>query len=367
VRRKRGGSGLDLPPPAGMAAYNPNLLAAAFVSAGEPVCVLLVMSATGATPRKAGTKAVITSERVMVGSIGGGPVESDAVQAADRAARSGRPVWLDSTLDAGLSGASSVCGGAMSVLVDPTAVKDAEAYIAAADALVRRRPGVLLTRVRRGQPLETSVTWHSLPAISKRTWSAPPVDADAARQSLAAEAARLVEGRDADGTPVVVLVEPILPLARLFVAGAGHIGRFVATLSGYAAFHPIVVDRNAAPRDPDADPPIDVVRSDAAQVLANCDVDDHTYIVIATYSHETDLEALRACVRRPARYIGMIGSRHKVAMVREALIASGDATAEEFDRVHAPIGLDIGAETPAEIATSIVAEMIAVRRGRQTG
>ena len=91
-------------------------------------------------------------------------------------------------------------------------------------------------------------------------------------------------------------------------------------------------------------------------------MDDNTYVVIVTRGHEKDAEALAACVRRPAAYLGMIGSRRKVALMRKDFLESGRATAEEFDRVYAPIGLDIGAITVPEIAASIVAQLISVRR-----
>ena len=84
--------------------------------------------------------------------------------------------------------------------------------------------------------------------------------------------------------------------------------------------------------------------------------------MIVTRGHQHDAEALRACIREPAAYIGMIGSRRKVALMREEFRASGWATEEEWDRVFAPIGMDIGAETVPEIATSIVAQLVAVRR-----
>ena len=99
------------------------------------------------------------------------------------------------------------------------------------------------------------------------------------------------------------------------------------------------------------------------ELLASGTIDGDTYIVIVTRGHEQDAEALKACLGSPAAYIGMIGSRRKVAMMRQGFIASGRATAEEFDRVWAPIGLDIGSVTVPEIATSIVAQLIAVRRG----
>jgi xanthine dehydrogenase accessory factor len=98
-----------------------------------------------------------------------------------------------------------------------------------------------------------------------------------------------------------------------------------------------------------------------AQIAAGPVAGD-TYIVIVTRGHKLDAEVLRACINSPAAYVGMIGSRRKVALMRRNFIESGLATEEQFRRVHAPIGLDIGAVTVPEIAASITAELIAVRR-----
>jgi xanthine dehydrogenase accessory factor len=101
---------------------------------------------------------------------------------------------------------------------------------------------------------------------------------------------------------------------------------------------------------------------DIARLVTEMPIAADTYIVIVTRGHQHDEQALAACIRRPAAYIGMIGSRRKVAMIREDLLKSGAAGEEELGRVYAPIGLDIGAQTVPEIAASIVAQLVAVRR-----
>ncbi len=98
------------------------------------------------------------------------------------------------------------------------------------------------------------------------------------------------------------------------------------------------------------------------QELAACERGPESYVVIVTRGHRSDAEALAACIHSPAAYVGMIGSRRKVAMMRREFAESGGATEQELARLYAPIGLDIGAVTVPEIATSILAELIAVRR-----
>jgi xanthine dehydrogenase accessory factor len=129
-------------------------------------------------------------------------------------------------------------------------------------------------------------------------------------------------------------------------------------------FHVTVIDDRAEFTDPSLFPAgVETTTGDPAEELESCLVDEDTYIVIVTRGHQHDAAALRACLGAPAAYIGMIGSRRKAALVRRDLLASGMPT-DELARVHCPVGLDIGAETVAEIAVSIAAQLVAVRRGR---
>jgi xanthine/CO dehydrogenase XdhC/CoxF family maturation factor len=231
------------------------------------------------------------------------------------------------------AGLEPICGGSAHVLVDPTAAKDAEAYRAAAQAQEQRQRGVLVTRVRKGPPVVTEVSWHS---------GAVPRPGARGRW---------------------VLVEPIAPAPQLLIAGGGHIGQALAAQAALVGFEVTVVDDRPEFADPALFPAeARTVCADIAATLAATETDEETYIAIVTRGHRYDAEALQACLPKPAAYLGMIGSRRKVALVRESLLESRAATEEQLDAVHAPIGLDIGAETVPEIATSILAEMIAVRR-----
>jgi xanthine dehydrogenase accessory factor len=151
------------------------------------------------------------------------------------------------------------------------------------------------------------------------------------------------------------------------VIGAGHVGWHLARTAADAGFRINVVDDREkfanAERFPMADA---VVVEDIAAWLHRADLPASAYVVVVTRGHTHDFDALRALAARDLRYLGLIGSRAKVARVFSALKAEG-LPAECLERVHAPIGLDIGAITPAEIAISILAELIAVRRGKDAG
>jgi xanthine dehydrogenase accessory factor len=166
------------------------------------------------------------------------------------------------------------------------------------------------------------------------------------------------------GGQMEVFIEPIEPAPAVYVIGAGHVGYYLARFAHEAGFLVHVVDDRAAfanrERFPDA---TDIVVEDVPAWLQSAVIPASAYVVIVTRGHRHDLDALRAVVARDLRYVGLIGSRAKVARVYEALADEG-VEPERLTRVHAPIGLDLGAVTPQEIAVSILAELIAVRRGR---
>src|SRR5713226_9703777 len=164
------------------------------------------------------------------------------------------------------------------------------------------------------------------------------------------------------GGTLDVFVEPILPPASLYIFGAGHISVNLYKVAKGAGFDVTVVDDRAAyasrERFPEAN---EVIAEDFERVTARLAPNESSYIVIVTRGHRDDMRILRWAVQTPARYIGMIGSKRKTIGIFRELTKEGIASAL-FERVHAPVGLDIGAVTPEEIAVAITAELIAVRR-----
>ena len=166
------------------------------------------------------------------------------------------------------------------------------------------------------------------------------------------------------GGQMDVYIDPIAPAPPLYVIGGGHVGWHLARAAADAGFRIHVVDDREkfanAERFPMA---ASVVVEDIADWLHRADLPPSAYVVVVTRGHTHDFDALRALAARDLRYLGLIGSRAKVARIFDALQAEG-VPIEHLARVHAPIGLDIGAVTPAEIAISILAELIAVRHGK---
>ena len=164
------------------------------------------------------------------------------------------------------------------------------------------------------------------------------------------------------GGTLDIFIEPVLPPASLYIFGAGHVAVNLYKVAKNAGFDVIVVDDRQAyanrERFPEAQ---EVIAGDFEQAMAKLSPSESSYIVIVTRGHRDDMRVLRWAVQTRARYIGMIGSKRKTIKIYEELCKEG-IPADRFERVHAPVGLDIGAITPEEIAVSIAAELIAVRR-----
>ena len=168
------------------------------------------------------------------------------------------------------------------------------------------------------------------------------------------------------GGQMEVFIEPVEAAPEVYVFGAGHVGYFVAKMAHDVGFKVHVVDdREKFASTERFGEGIDVVVDEIPAWLASHQLPATSYAVIVTRGHRHDLDALRALTLQNLRYVGLIGSRAKVKRIYDALREEG-ITPDALRRVHAPIGLDIGAVTPAEIAVSILAELIAVRRGVAT-
>src|SRR6266513_464889 len=165
------------------------------------------------------------------------------------------------------------------------------------------------------------------------------------------------------GGTLDIFIEPVLPPASLYIFGAGHVSVNLYKVARDAGFDVTVVDDREAyanrERFPEAK---EVIAEDFEQAMARLIPSESSYIVITTRGHRDDMRVLRWAVQTQARYIGMIGSKRKTISIFRELVKEG-IPEQLFERVHAPVGLDIGAITPDEIAISITAELIAARRG----
>ena len=164
------------------------------------------------------------------------------------------------------------------------------------------------------------------------------------------------------GGQLNVFVEAIIPQPRAFIFGAGHISKSLSKVATLAGFATVIVDDREQFANRDRFPEADEVHAgEYEDIFPKLEVNHTSYLVIVTRGHRDDMRVLKWAMSTPARYISMIGSKRKVLGVMRELEKEG-MRREDFDRLHAPMGLEIGAVSPEEIAVSVAAEMIAVRR-----
>ncbi len=247
------------------------------LSRGEEAALVTIVSSNGSTPQRVGAKMLVFGDGRIVGTVGGGCYEHDAIGVAKQvlASRKARTVKYDLNDDFAEE-TGLVCGGQMEVFIEP----------------IEASPSV-------------------------------------------------------------------------YIFGAGHVGYYLGRVIHEAGFGVHVIDDRAAFANAERFPQAaSIVVDDIPQWLARTAIPATAYAVIVTRGHRNDLDVLREIAPRELRYIGLIGSRAKVARLYDAVVAEGRIAPEQLERIHAPIGLDLGAVTPQEIAVSIAAELIAVRRGK---
>jgi len=332
------------------------------VDGGSPLAAALVVATQGSTPQRAGARAIVESSGRLWGTVGGGAFEAEVQRLGAESCRSQRPCLLDFAMngrDAADEGA--ICGGHMRVLVDPTVGRHRWCFAQAADAQADRRRGCLLTRIRTVPEVVVEVEWLSGESVPGES---PFPGVAAIRSCLeSGRPQQFIAKERASEVVEEVFVEPVVPHPLLLIAGGGHVGHAVALEAFRVGFDVTVIDDRpefaAAALFPAG---VHVRCGPISEQIAQCPLDGDSFVVLATRGHRHDAQALAACIRRPLAYLGMIGSRRKVALIRKTFLETGLATEEEFDRVRAPIGLQIGAVTVPEIAVSIVAQLIAARR-----
>lgn len=334
------------------------------LAAGRGLVLATIVETEGSTPQVPGASAVFSAVGLEAGTVGGGLLEARVQSVAGEALGDGKARLITVRLDADpadMEGA--ICGGAARVLVDPGVDRARAVFGKALEGFRKRRPGYLVAGIRtaEGDSVEVERVWLAIDEPWRLELSELAGDALAFDDTDVPNWPRLVGsgGR-------LAFIEPVLPLPRLVIAGAGHVGRAVARLGSLLDFSVTVIDdrpdfANAA-NVPEAD---EIVVGEIGEAVRKIGDSPDNYFVIVTRGHQKDGEALRAAVGRPAAYIGMIGSKRKIELMHCEFLESGWATAEDWARVHAPIGLEIGSKTVEEIAVSIAAELVFVRSGRK--
>ncbi len=331
---------------------------------GQGLVLATMVETDGSTPQVVGASALFSSAGLVTGTVGGGLLEARVGSAAAKALADKEPRLISVRLDADPSDMEgAICGGTARVLVDPGVDEARAIFESALEGFRKRRRGSLVSRIVPGQGDAVAVERGWLPAGVPILPDDPvfgEVAPELLGEVLAAGRPRLIGTKNR-----MWFVEPVLPLPRLIIAGAGHVGRAVARLGSLLDFSVTVIDDRAefanAANVPEAD---EIVVGEFGEAIRRIGDSPDNYFVIVTRGHQKDAEALRAAVGREAAYVGMIGSKRKIELMQCEFLESGWATAAQWAGIHAPIGVDIGSRTVEEIAVSIAAELVLVRSKR---
>ncbi len=333
----------------------------------ESFAVATIFDKTGSAPRTAGAKMVVRGDGSTTGTIGGGRLEAEAIKLAGEALRLKRTMMQSFDLTGrDVSGMDMICGGKGEVLIDYVDAGDENnrmVYQAAAGVLEQREKAWFVT-------ILDSIP--GAPGLARQQCLVKPdgtltgkVDCDPyLLEKLISGPAKISIHAEGIGKQRF-LVEPLRQGGTVYIFGAGHVSQRIAALSETVGFRTIVMDDRADYANRERFPePVEILVTDSFRKLPELSIDEDSYLVIVTRGHLYDKVVLEQVLRSGAGYIGMIGSRSKRDLTFEELIKQGFRQ-EELARVYAPIGTNIGAETPEELAVSIVGELIMVRARRE--
>ena len=340
---------------------------------GEPCVLATVVRTKGSTPQKPGAKLLVRNDGSGVGTLGGGCVEGDIWFAAKEILRrQGGPEFRDYLLNEDIAARDGlVCGGTMYFFIEP--LRDPQEFLTFGeeimDAYRTGRPVGVATVVKAelgGGKMGSKILLHE---DGSTHGSLGDVELD----NLALEAARRVADLGTNEhitthSGVELFVEGFTTPPTLVLVGGGHVAKATYTFARLLGYRVYVVDDRPQfankERFPEAADTI--VVPDYTKGLDQIPINANTFIVVATRGHWFDDLALEAAVRTPAKYVGLLGSRRKTILIYQRLVELG-ISPERLKEVHAPIGLNIGALSPEELAVSILSEIIMYRQGGSGG
>jgi xanthine dehydrogenase accessory factor len=344
---------------------------ASLAAAGRPFGVATVVRTQGSTPQTVGARLFLPADGDSrpSGTLGGGCVEADAILALRDALAGQPPTIREYRLTEELAwNTGLVCGGTMWILAEAglaAATIDGHSLVSEIEAAVTgRAPMAIVTRVLRRDGAFALA--GRMAVLSGDRVIGSLGDAAVTARAAAAAGAQIARGPAArivlaEGDEI--LVEPIVPRPRLVIAGGGHVAQAIARQARLVDFEVTILEDRPEYADPDRFAGATVVQGDVAAALASMDLSGQTFVVVATRGHKMDADCVLAAAKTTVRYIGLLGSRRKRVLVAEMLREAGVGEAR-VAAIHAPVGLDLGGRTPAEIALSVLAEITQFRYGK---
>lgn len=355
--------------------------ALALLEAGERFVLVSTLETNGSSPRHSGAAMIVRPGGTIAGTVGGGALEARAIAVALEALASRTSRLMDFELtNADSAGLGMICGGRGRLLLehlDPATGARPDLLAALRDLLAAGGSGWLVTGITAAPDSEDASgggasggpgtdTQHvtaqrCLVDAAGNVSGDPPLSVE--ELAALAKMGGALGGHTAGDRPGIY-IQPVGIPGTAYVLGAGHCGRSLVPLLSMVGFRTVIIDDRVDFANPERFPDADsiVVPESLHSALAGLPIDEQSYLVIMTRGHLFDRSVLAQALRTPARYVGMIGSKRKIAETFQALREQG-FTDDDLARVHAPIGLAIGAETPEEIAVSIAGEIIRVRHG----
>lgn len=333
----------------------------------ESMSAATIISRTGSGPREAGATIVLTESGNTLGTVGGGLLEAEALEMAKSAILNHRPeirTFFLTDREAGENG--MICGGKVEILVD---------YINGSDPVYLKIMETLLLHAEKGNPCwlvksicsieKTGELKTGLGLIDDSSFQTGSLYIDGLDNDILRRHCRKEPSLYENACSRYFIQQIAIP-ETVFIFGAGHVGQELAAICSFIGFRTVVIDDRQEFANIERFPSADkiIMLDSFGRTFPSLTIYPQSYIVIVTRGHAYDQSVLSWALSTPASYIGMIASRRKREIIFQALLDNG-ASREDLKEVHSPIGVDIGARTPAEIAVSIAAELISVRAGQE--
>jgi len=340
------------------------------LNSGTPAALATIIQVAGSSPRGLGSKYLVPKGGPAMGSVGGGCLEARVWDGAMESLRETKGSLMRFKLDdENMEDSGLICGGTVTILIEPLQSEEGNhlhIYQKIKEMREKGEKGFLASIVSRGGAPISVQGSKLLYGMQGEKWGfllEGEAFEDQIRRWFEENPLRElgVKSFEHNGQAIEILLEPIQTDPTLYIFGAGHLAQALSPLGKMADFRVVVIDDRPmfanSERFPEADR---VLVQPFEMIFDKLQINPQSYVVIVTRGHLYDGEVLEQAVKTDAGYIGMIGSKRKIAVLYKDLMKKG-IKKELLDRVCAPIGLHIHSETPAEIAISIMAELIKVR------
>jgi xanthine dehydrogenase accessory factor len=323
-----------------------------YLSQGRQGAFATIIKKVGAAPREEGAKMFIADDGKLFGTVGGGCVEAEVWQAARSVAKTHSVKLLHYRMDGKIvENEGMICGGNVDIFLEPVYERYRNLYAEVRDLEKKGKNAIIVTSYSETSFRKSLIREDG--SVLGDDLDGPP--GEDFQSYMGARGPVIKEGR---------IIEPIVSSSLLYLFGAGHVSQYVARVASIVGFNVVVVDDRTdfanRERFPEAQ---EIVVEDFQTVFDRLDFHGNEYVAILTRGHKHDALVLEEVMKKSTRYVGMIGSKRKTKLILSHLRERGFEE-EALKSIHAPIGVAIGAETPEEIAVSIVAQLIEARRKR---